>query len=94
MFFITGNVDRKRFHYKLFVNIKFNNTDMSNKKFIVDFGLRSLYSRQYSIVISLPKLAIKNCADGEFQKVSVKLVNENGEKYLKLTPVFDLKRVI
>lgn len=67
---------------------------MLQKKFIVDFGVRKLYSRQFSIVVSLPKQAIKNCGDGEFHKVSVKLVNENGEKYLKLSPVFDLKKVI
>ena len=66
----------------------------NEEKFVVDFGLRKLYQHKFSIVISLPLHAIKNCADGEFQKVSVKLVNENGEKYLKLSPVFDLKRMV
>jgi len=60
------------------------------KKFIVDFGIRKLYDRQYSVVITLPKQAIKNCSDGEFRKVNVQLVSENGEKYLKLIPHFDL----
>jgi len=66
----------------------------NDEKFVVDFGIRKLYNHKFSTVISLPRYAIKNCGDSEFQKVSVKLVNENGEKYLKLSPVFDLKRIV
>jgi len=64
-----------------------------NKKFIVDFGIRKLTTRQYTTVVSIPKQAIKNCSDGEFRKVNIQLVSENGEKYLKLIPHFDLEKL-
>lgn len=90
-----GNVDRKRFPVSIVVNTK-NNIELlaKNKKFVVDYGIRKLSNRPFTIVVSLPKLAIKNCADGQFYKVKIQLVNDNGEKYLKLTPVFDLEKVI
>jgi len=65
-----------------------------SQKFVVDFGTRKLYDKQYSVVVTLPKQAIKNCSDGMFYKVSVQLVCEKDEKYLKLCPIFDLQKVI
>ena len=64
------------------------------KKFVVDFGIRKLSNRPFTTTISIPKQALKNCSDSNFQKVSVQLVSENGEKSIKLIPVLELKKVI
>jgi len=67
---------------------------VKQKKFVVDFGIRKLSNRPFTTTVSLPKQAIKNCCSSHFQKISIQLVDENGEKYLKLTPVLELEKVI
>jgi len=64
------------------------------KKHVVDFGERKLYNHQFTTQISLPRQALKNISSSYFQKINVQLIIENGEKYLKLTPVLELKKVI
>lgn len=66
----------------------------SSKKIKVQFGERKLYTHQFTTVVSLPKQALKNCSDSHFHKVNIELIIENGEKYLKLTPILELKKVI
>lgn len=58
---------------------------IDSKQLITDFGERSVHEQNFSKVVALPKVALANC--GDTSHVNVKLVQENGEKYLKLTPV-------
>lgn len=66
----------------------------NGKKLVIDFGDRKLYNHQFTTVISLPRQALKNCTSSRFEKINVRLILEDGEKYLKLTPVLELKKVI
>ena len=52
---------------------------------ITDFGVRQVSHQNFSRIVALPKLALQNC--GIDSQVSVKLIQQNGEKFLKLSPV-------
>jgi len=52
-----------------------------------DFGIRTISNQNFSKMVALPKTALKNCSNDKILKVNVKLVQNNGEKFLKLTPV-------
>jgi len=60
-------------------------TVSNTKELITDFGERSVHDQNFSKIVALPKVALANC--GDVSRVNVKLVQENGIKYLKLTPV-------
>jgi len=63
-----------------------NHAQNSNvKSMVTDFGLRAISTQNFSKVVALPKTALANC--GEPTHVDVKLVQENGIKYLKLIPI-------
>ncbi len=49
-----------------------------------DFGIRQVSHQNFSRIVALPKLALQNC--GIDSQVSVKLIQQNGEKFLKLSP--------
>lgn len=54
-----------------------------------DFGIRAISNQNFSKMVALPKTALKNCGcdmDKEL-KVSVQLVQNGDEKFIKLTPV-------
>lgn len=51
-----------------------------------DFGNRTISNQNFSKIIALPKTALMNC--GNPMKVNVKLVQEDGTKYIKLTPIY------
>ena len=54
---------------------------------VTDFGDRTISSQNFSKIVTLPKTALTNCGAEETTKVNVKLVQDNGEKYIKLTPI-------
>lgn len=56
---------------------------------VTDFGTRAISNQNFSKVVALPKTALENC--GNPTLLNVKLVQENGAKFLKLTPVEDKK---
>ena len=60
-------------------------TKGSSRILVTDFGERSIHDQNFSKIVALPKVALANC--GDVSRVNVKLVQENGIKYLKLTPV-------
>jgi len=60
---------------------------------IINFGIRIISDRNSSKTIVIPKTALDNLSDGNFSKLKIQLVYENDQKFLKLTPVFDLKRM-
>jgi len=50
-----------------------------------DFGQRQVSHQNFSRIVALPKIALQNC--GIKSQVTVTLVQQNGEKFLKLSPV-------
>lgn len=68
------------------------NADSNSEPLVTDFGNRTISTQNFSKIVALPKTALKNCGINTTQ-INVKLVQENGEKYLKLTPVNGGKRI-
>ena len=58
------------------------------KSFIIDFGNRILNKMNFSKTICLPKQALKNLEIEEGDSLKVELIQDEDEKFLKLTPVF------
>ena len=50
-----------------------------------DFGQRQVSHQNFSRIVALPKIALQNC--GIESQVTVTLVQQNGEKFLKISPV-------
>ena len=59
---------------------------------VTDFGNRTISSQNFSKIVTLPKTALTNCGVEETTKVNVKLVQQNGEKFIKLTPICETKK--
>ena len=57
------------------------------KSFIIDFGNRILNKMNFSKTICLPKQALKNLDLDEGDSLKVELVQDEDEKFFKLTPV-------
>lgn len=57
---------------------------------VIDFGDRAVSNQNFSKMVALPKTALKNCSTKDVKKVNIKLVQEKGEKFLKLTPVMEV----
>ena len=57
------------------------------KSFIIDFGNRILNKMNFSKTICLPKQALKNLDLEEGDSMKVELIQDEDEKFLKLTPV-------
>ena len=54
---------------------------------IIDFGRRSLNKMNFSKTICLPKQLLKNLDLSEEDEVKIELVQDEDEKFIKLTPV-------
>ena len=65
----------------------------SNSPMITDFGNRTISSQNFSKIVTLPKTALTNCGSDETTKVNVKLVQDKGERYIKLTPICQTKEM-
>ena len=59
------------------------------KSFVIDFGNRILNKMNFSKTICLPKQALKNLDLEEGDSLKVELVQDEDEKFLKLTPVIE-----
>jgi len=57
--------------------------------FIIDFGERTLNKMNFSKTICLPKQALKNLGLTDDDLMKVELVQDEDEKFLKLTPVIE-----
>ena len=57
------------------------------RSFIIDFGNRILNKMNFSKTICLPKQALKNLGVIEGDSLKVELVQDEDERFLKLTPV-------
>jgi len=67
-------------------------TKFTNKKqtsnsepMVIDFGTRKISRQNYSRMVALPKMALQDRGQ-EITLVNVKLVEFDGEKFIKLTP--------
>ena len=56
---------------------------------IVDFGIRALNRMNFSRTICIPKQAIKNLDLDETDNVKIEMVQDEDERFLKITPVND-----
>lgn len=57
----------------------------------IEFGSRKLNTQNFSKTVVLPKEALANCGcdmNNNDILLDVKLVQKDGERYIKLTPVF------
>ena len=54
---------------------------------VTDFGTRQISQQNFSRIVALPKMALQNCGLDTSNQVNVKLVQDNGKKFLKLTPI-------
>ncbi len=64
-----------------------NNHRRNSEPAVIDFGNRKISNQNFSKMVALPKDALRNCGNDKVMSVNVKLVQGNGEKFLKLTPV-------
>ena len=64
-----------------------NNHRRNSEPAVIDFGNRKISNQNFSKMVALPKDALRNCSNDKVMSVNVKLVQGNGEKFLKLTPV-------
>ncbi|TAK17844.1 MAG: hypothetical protein EPO37_06170 [Nitrosarchaeum sp.] len=53
---------------------------------VTNFGVRKISNQNFSKVIAIPKMAIVNLGANSTE-MKVELVQENGEKFIKLTPM-------
>ncbi len=58
----------------------------------IEYGTRIISDRNSSKIIAIPKIALQNLSNAKFRKLSIKLVFENGEKFIKMVPVYELKK--
>ena len=59
----------------------------NNSPAVIDFGNRKISNQNFSKMVALPKDALRNCGNGKAMSVNVKLVQDKGKKFLKLTPI-------
>lgn len=64
----------------------------SIKPVVIRFGQRCIYKANFSRAVSLPKIALANMGI-DTGLVDVQLVQENGEKYIKILPTNNTKEV-
>jgi len=62
-----------------------NKANSNSEPMVTDFGNRTISSQNFSKIVALPKIALTNCGI-EATSVNVKLVQDKGERYIKLTP--------
>ena len=59
----------------------------SSNELVTDFGTRAINTQNFSKTVVLPKTALSNCGNNSADKVKIQLVQKNGERFLKLTPI-------
>ena len=61
-------------------------------EFETDFGERKVSHINQSRMIAIPKMALQNaCGTTDGLSMNVSMVQDDGEKYLKLTPICESK---
>jgi len=63
-----------------------------SESFETDFGDRKVSHINQSRMVAIPKMALKNCCGtADDLTVSVSMIQKDGEKFLKLTPLCESK---
>ena len=57
---------------------------------IVDFGTRAIVNQNFSRLIALPKTALTNLGEN-ITKVNVTLIQESENRYIKISPIKEVK---
>jgi len=55
---------------------------------VVDFGIRKVSNQNFSKIVTIPKIALRNFRGQEAKRIHVMLVQLDGEKFIKLVPIF------
>jgi len=76
---------------KLGVKHAKKNTNSNSEPMVTDFGDRTISTQNFSKIVALPKTALKNCGIDN-TKINVKLVQQDGEKFIKLSPIAENKK--
>ena len=63
----------------------------NSEQAVIDFGTRKISNQNFSKMVAIPKDALRNCGNGKAMSVNVKLVQQNGEKFIKLTQICEEK---
>ena len=63
----------------------------NSEQVVIDFGTRKISNQNFSKMIAIPKDALRNCGNGKAMSVNVKLVQQNGERFIKLIPICEAK---
>lgn len=58
---------------------------------VTDFGTRKISNQNFSKMIAIPKMALSNLCSEEVEVVNVQLVQQDGERFLKLSPICKTK---
>lgn len=69
-----------------------NNPNSNVEPVVTDFGMRAISTQNFSKMVALPKTALSNCCSEDADEVNVQLVQQNGERFLKLTPICSTKK--
>lgn len=72
-------------------NTKNRKPNGDSKLMITEFGTRKISNQNFSKMVALPKTALMNCGNSKITQVDVKLVQQNGERFIKLTPICKTK---
>ena len=59
----------------------------NSEPIVTDFGERTVYRQNLSLAITVPKLALANLGITGTARINFQLVQHNGEKFLKLSPI-------
>lgn len=59
----------------------------NSEPIVTEYGIRKISNCNFSRLVVLPKNALLNCGGENLKEVDVKLVRQDGEKFIKLTPV-------
>lgn len=59
----------------------------NSRPMVTNFGIRKVSNQNFSKVIAIPKIALANCGSPRTSKLKVELVQERGQRFIKLTPV-------
>lgn len=66
----------------------------NSEPIVTEYGTRKISNCNFSKLIALPKNALLNCGGEDLKQVDVKLVMQDGQKFIKLTPIAEKKREV
>lgn len=64
--------------------------EKKSESLVVDFGIRKVSTQNFSKIVTIPKIALRNFRGQEAKRIHVKLIQLDGEKFIKLTPIYDI----